>query len=202
MDPSGDVYKGLLPIAADTDDSNQGMFDGTRFSDSLDGDDFTISNLTIYRPDEDFTGIFGDVSGDNAEITDLHLTTISVTGRRFVGGLAGWVTDVTITGNSTGGTVTGTAGHIGGLLGLNASGTISYNYSTASGVSIGGFIGQAGLSSHTGTINYNYSTGDVSTDDLYAGGFAGTLYSNSSNNFSTGSVVSTSFMEKHRTMGC
>ena len=69
--------KGWEPIG---DDEN-------RFTGSLDGDDYSINNLFINRPESIYVGLFSYV--DDAEISNLSLLNVDVTGDRQVAALAG-----------------------------------------------------------------------------------------------------------------
>lgn len=78
------------------------------FTGTLDGNGHTISNLTINRPTEDNVGLFGVINttkskyapGDNSVLTNpiiknLNFINASVTGRDYVGVLAGqYITDI------------------------------------------------------------------------------------------------------------
>jgi len=57
------------------------------FEGNLNGKGYTISNLYINRPSEDFIGLFGRVAG--AQISNLFLTNVEVYGNNSVGGLIG-----------------------------------------------------------------------------------------------------------------
>lgn len=98
--PQGFVPIGNDPDSVAADDLTLTLeFDGTEFSGSLDGDDNTISNLFIDRQDQDFIGLFGNIvdtgltaanaSSRSASVFDLTIDEPRITGRRFVGALAG-----------------------------------------------------------------------------------------------------------------
>ncbi|TVQ14253.1 MAG: T9SS C-terminal target domain-containing protein [Bacteroidetes bacterium] len=85
IDLSG--YGNWVPIAANGTDK--------RFTGHYDGQGFTISNLTIYRPDVANVGLFGHVGmDDNGHTTlrNIKLVNVKVTGGRGTGALAGRVT--------------------------------------------------------------------------------------------------------------
>ncbi|MFO8113686.1 MAG: hypothetical protein R6T92_14390, partial [Desulfosalsimonadaceae bacterium] len=97
---------------------------GTLFTGFYDGQNYTLSNLTINRSTTDNIGLFGHV-GEGAVIQNVRLETVSVEGDRGVGSLIGRVT-----GNDTtlimrcyadGGSVVGYDGAIGGLVGSHNS---------------------------------------------------------------------------------
>ena len=58
-----------------------------RFTGSLDGAGYAITNLTINRPTTDYQGLFGSTNG--ATITRVGGISGSVTGKDYVGPLAG-----------------------------------------------------------------------------------------------------------------
>jgi len=78
--------KGFEPIARDTRSSD--YFQGTEFTGSLDGQDYTVTGLYINRPSEDYVGLFGWVD-TGGSVSNISLTGINVEGRRHVGGLVG-----------------------------------------------------------------------------------------------------------------
>lgn len=152
-------------------------------SSTFDGGAHAIANLYINRRDEDDVGLFGSVSA--ARLRAVNLTTASVVGRNYVGGLIGYgystevdecqVTGVLIGGDSLGGiigySIRGiiTASHaindltggssVGGLVGSSVNGTITASSATGFvlGSSAGGLVG----SSVNGTIATSYATGEV-----------------------------------------
>jgi hypothetical protein len=97
-----DVYTNWKPIG-----SLDKPFTGT-----FDGQNHTISNLTINRPDEDYIGLFGRNTG---MISDLTLSSVDVVGRFFVGSLAGR-NEGTIKDVMADGTVSGVS-VVGGIVG-------------------------------------------------------------------------------------
>ncbi len=119
------------------------------------GNEFTISNLTIDRPTQDYVGLFG-VAGEDAGIYDFALSGGSVTGADYVGAVAGssdgfiWFmsSDLNVTGAydpatlATGNNVGGIAGYIDGPEGLfivTATGNVSGNQN------VGGLVGSMGF---------------------------------------------------------
>ncbi|TVQ66828.1 MAG: hypothetical protein EA360_04925 [Balneolaceae bacterium] len=161
------------------------------FTGSLSGNNFSIENLTVNRPDAFYAGLFGVIEGS---VSRLTIENAAVTGDERAGGVAGLnlgeISDVTVSGNVTGkndtGGITGRnsgrienavsaaeisgADHTGGVTGRN-EGTILLSRSSgnvsASGFRTGGFVGV-----NSGTITESSSTGMVSAGDI-AGGFAG-----------------------------
>jgi len=178
------------------------------FNGTFDGQNKTISNLTINRSGSDmYQGLFGRISSSAGPVQNLGLENVDIAGGSYVGGVAGvgrninncWVT----------GTVRGT-NYVGGVAGSLSSENfnVSNNYSavTVSGNNhVGGIVGgiaqNGGYYSSDNVLNNNYSTGTVSGTD-YVGGLVGSwslgvgdmggLGSSSkgllSNSYSTGSV--------------
>jgi hypothetical protein len=183
------------------------------FSGVFDGNDHTISHLTISGGSQ--LGLFGQ-TGSGAWISNLALEAVDVNGiGDYVGGLTGYnrgsITDSYCTGSVAGDYVGGlvgcnsgslTASHssgstvggycVGGLLGYNDGGTVTTCYSTGSvsGVRwcIGGLVGE-----NSGSISLCHSTGAVSGNwgaSAQVGGLVG-MNSNGSINssYNTGSVT-------------
>ena len=163
---SGDVYwnggVGWAPFWY------HGIFEGNRH---------TVSNLHVNRPDGDQVGLFSTVGTrrggvDYGEVRNLGLENVDVTGREYVGGLAGRasapVRRVYTTGEVMGKKM------VGGLVG-EARNLISETYSKAdvTGVgwessNVGGLVGYLRL----GAVKASYATGDVS-GMTWVGGLVG-----------------------------
>ena len=90
----------------------------SNFAGSLDGRNFTISNLSINRPAQYYAGLFANATS-SASIKNLKLTTESVTGVGWVGGLVGLnrgkVDNVTLSKNN----IKGSSFYVGGIAGAN-----------------------------------------------------------------------------------
>jgi hypothetical protein len=157
-----------------------------RFKGNFDGKDHVISGLRINKPAADYQGLFGYLDG--ADISNLGLKDVAITGKNYVGGIAGAVDSSGIENSYSTGTVSGT-GATGGIAGFVGSGSIENSYSTGavSGTSliVGGIAGWVISSS----IANSYSTGAVSGTSLIVGGIAGWVISSSiANSYSTGTV--------------
>lgn len=148
----------------------------------LDGNGFTLSNLTINQPGVANVGMIGTL-GKNSVLGNWRLVNASITGGNQTGGLVGQnlgtINSSLISGNVVGGDGTG------GMAGSNA-GTISGSYSLASvagGSGVGGLVG-----SNTGTVVNSYSSSVVSgvanVGGLVGASNAGTLKMT----YSTGAV--------------
>ena len=141
---------------------------------TFEGNRHTISNLYVDRPDSDYVGLFSTAGAyaNVGEVRNLGLENVDVTGREYVGGLAGRahapVRRVYTTGEVNG------ERYVGGLVG-EARGLISETYSKA-GVSgkglessnVGGLVGYLRL----GTVKASYATGRVS-GMTWVGGLVG-----------------------------
>jgi hypothetical protein len=157
-----------------------------KFTGSYNGNGFSIDNLFINRPSEEEIGFFGNIYG--AVISNLGITNANITGKWYVGGLAGINQhSSTISNCYTSGSVSGNI-WVGGLIGLNTSNSTvnnSYSSSTTSGENAGGLVGNQYASS----INNCYATGNVN-GSCYAGGLVGqNNLSAISNCYSIGSVA-------------
>jgi hypothetical protein len=167
--------------------------DGTPFTGVFDGNGHTISNFTYEYIGDKFTGLFGYVHGESAQIKNLDLRDVDIDVQHSggdpdygaTGSLIGELFDGTVIGcYIQGGNLSG-GSRVGGMVGVNDDGTITNCYSTGSvsGSSyVGGLVGGG-----TGTITYCYSNGHVSGSDR-VGGLAGGNFGNISDCYATGSV--------------
>jgi len=134
------------------------------FTGSFEGNDHTITGLTINRPDESNVGLFGSSEGTVPNVT---LTGVTVTGDRNVGGLVGdnggAIQTATASGNVTGRL------SVGGLVGRNSDRTIRNAFASGSvtGESeVGGLVGDNGP---RGRIQSATASGSVSGEDDVGG---------------------------------
>jgi M26 IgA1-specific Metallo-endopeptidase N-terminal region len=167
-----DASSGFTPIA---------------FAGTLDGNNFTIRNLTINQPNSSLVGLFSTLTG--ADIRNLRLANVNITGRSQVGGIAGVVFESDITSSFVEGTVRGgNAASQGTDVGLIAGATYGGNFTrsyargTVTGLvtQVGGFVGNA---THTqneaATFKECYARATVSPTTtnpalaVLAGGFIG-----------------------------
>jgi len=169
----------------------------TKFSGTYNGKGHVISNLFINRPTEDYIGFFG-LNNSTSQIDSLGLTNLNITGRQYVGGLAGSIDQGTVKNCYTNGTVhtayVNYTTYTGGLIGHN-SGIISncYNNANVSGGSaghVGGFIGR-NAGSNAQILNC-YNSGDVTAASA-VGGFSGVNETDAiiTYCYSSGAVVAT-----------
>jgi len=183
------------------------------FTGHLNGNNFTISGLYIYRGSAAYVGLFAKIH--EGTVDNLGLTDFNITGSTYVGGLVGYNyygsienchSQGGVTGSSTVGGLVGCADYgditncdstgsvtgssqVGGLVGYTVYGTIA-NCDSAGSVTgsstVGGLVGCA----YYGTIANCDSAGTV-TGTTSVGGSVGGNYSSISNCFSTGSVFGT-----------
>ncbi len=169
---------GFTPIA----NANPTIFTGT-----FDGLGHSITGLTINRPGTKDVALFGYISG--ADIRNIGMREVNITGQSFVGGLVGYNYRGTIRNAYATGNVNGTGDFVGGLVGYN-SGAISNAFAT---VSINGhnFVGGlVGSNSIWGTINNTYASGNV-TGNGEVGGLVGDNWGTITNAYATGNVNGT-----------
>jgi hypothetical protein len=173
---------------------------GYTFTGHYDGGGHTISGLFISQGSNSEFGLFAVI--DNAEIKNLGLINVNITGGYHLGGLAGGSSLSTIDNCYTTGVVFGNGDNVGGLIGATSGGVISNSHSTAtvSGDNyVGGLVGANG-SSGTGSggnygssssISNSYATGNVSGTNYYVGGLTGinSYYCQMTNCYSTGNVT-------------
>lgn len=135
------------------------------FNGSYDGGGYRIFNMTINDPGTDYQGLFGFVR--TGKVRNLGVIDAKVTGRDYVGGLAGRISDGSVVENSYYyGDVTGTGIDIGGLVGTNIHSRISncYSYGSvrANSHNVGGLVG---WNEHS-IIENSFSMSDVEVTPL------------------------------------
>ncbi|MFC1793127.1 GLUG motif-containing protein [Planctomycetota bacterium] len=144
----------------------------------FDGNDFTVANLTIRG--QGCLGLFGRLASE-AQVKNLGLVDVNITGSDYVGSLVGYNYYGTIDQCYSTGVVTG-EDYVGGLVGRNSGRvTTSYNTCTVTGDGyVGGLVGH-----NNGIISTSYSTGIVGGGAWWGyGGFGGLV------GFNNGSVAS------------
>lgn len=148
--------------------------DGLRFTGTLDGAGFTISNLTINRTTQNHIGLFGSTEG--ATIQNVTLTDVDVTGQDFVGGLMGEMQDVEINNVSVQGEVSGRS-TVGGVIGRileggtveDASFTGKVEGSATTFTETGGLIGFTSTASIEIVVRNSHATADVNGNQFVGG---------------------------------
>ena len=181
----GDAYwnngEGWLPVGGDWDN---------RFTGTLDGNGYEISNLMINRPSENYIGFFGIIDG--ATITNLGITgdLTAVTGYGDVAILAGDVLDGSeIRGCYTLGTINASTKAGGIAASIYGSSIVSNSFSTASVTCTnsicGGLFGNVSFS----TIENCFAAGAVSGYATIGGLVGNTDRGNIFNCYGTGLVT-------------
>ena len=137
--------------------------DDSEFTGAFDGNGYTITGLTVNRPDESNVGLFGTIG--NGEIANVSLVNIDISGNEVVGGLAGDIDSGRVRSSYTTGTVSAEGSGVSGLVGQN-SGTISSSYTTATVTGSDFQGGLVGLNS--GSVSESYwdveATGQPESD--------------------------------------
>ncbi len=194
---------------------------GSAFTGVFDGNGHTISNLTINDSTNSYKGFFGYTSG--AAIKNITLTDVSVSGKQYVGGLAGQSTGGTISNCSVAGTVKGNSTNIvGGLVGSASNVSITDCYTSGTVINtnligyVGGLVGNtvngtttgchsssnvSGGNGTGGLIGYNqgasltdcYSTGTVNGASS-TGGLVGSNGGNITSCYATGNIIINTFI--------
>jgi hypothetical protein len=158
----------------------------TQFTGVFNGNNHIIRNAVIHNPATDYIGLFGYL-GSSAQVRNLGVEDVNITGNLNVGGLAGYNYGSISNCYSRGTIRSNNSQFTGGLVGQNYHGNISNCYSTSavSGYDIvGGLVGYIYYGSITNCYS-NSTAGGASN----IGGLAG--YNNSgsiSNCYSTGAV--------------
>ena len=171
--------------AADTLNSNTGFQPvGTQaepFTGSLNGNNYTISDLVINRPESTYTGLFGLIRDGSVE--NVSLIDAQITGGERTGTIAGENRGEILNSYANGTTVTG-INYTGGITGLNA-GLIDDSY--ASGEIDGNNYSGGVTGNNIGQITLSYFTGIVTGND-YTGGLSGNNSGTIFRSYATGSV--------------
>ena len=155
-----------LSTSLDLSGIRWGMAVIPRFEGTFDGNGHTILHLTIKGAD--YLGLFGQLES-GAEVRDLGVVDVNVTGNDYVGGLVGYNSGSIATSCSSG-SVTGDS-RVGGLIGSNHYGIVTQCYSSGSvkgSWSVGGLVGY----NSSGIVTQCFSTGAVS-GDWTVGGLVG-----------------------------
>ncbi|MCQ2753533.1 MAG: hypothetical protein MJ231_00625 [bacterium] len=162
-----------------------------QFRGNFDGQGHKVKNLYINRPDSDYQGLFGYVY-NNAALKNVGIENCNVTGKGYVGGLAGIINSSSITNSYATGDVIGNGERVGGLTGDVFRSTVTNSYATGDvtgqGNSTGGLVG---IIESNSTVTNSYATGDVIGNGERIGGLVGFIYSNSTvtNSYATGDVT-------------
>ncbi len=150
--------KGLIPIGNSTN-----IFTG-----SYDGQGYTIHNLTINRPSQDYVGLFGYTYLDT--ISNIKIENCSVTGNNYTAGLIGYSGQTTIynvgivNSSMEGNDFTG--GLAGYVTGSEVSDIVLDNNSITGALAVGGLLGYSYTSTN---ISDCFSNGIVEGDERTGG---------------------------------
>jgi len=158
---------------------NAGFFpignENTGFAGHYEGNNHTVSNLTIdrsdasYSSDENYVGLFG--ATDGATIENLSITNANISGNAYVGALAGKTASTVVQYCYSSGTLLD-GSTIGGLIGWNASSSEvkhCYNEATIDAhTKAGGLIG-----TNEAVVEYCYNSANVVGSSEYIGGLIG-----------------------------
>lgn len=133
---------------------------GAEFTGSFDGDNRTISNVSITSPSSR-TGLFGATS--EATITNVTLDGFAISGTDMVGSLVGATSYTTISyiglRNST---VTGSADNVGGLVGYLGGSSIANSFAENTTVTADTMAGGlAGITIGPSTVSNSYFQGTI-----------------------------------------
>ena len=164
------------------------------FNGSFDGNNKTITGLTINRPAADYTGLFGYLYVDS-KVQNIRIIDANVIGKARVGGVAGSAWGATVENCAVIGNVSGLES-VGGTVGRASSSTLENCYSsgrvTGSGNYVGGIIGYLEIA--VTTVQRCYSDSSVSGAES-VGGVAGFVGAAAVQNcYSTGNVTGTRFV--------
>ena len=163
-----------------------------KFLGNYDGLNYTITNLYINRPSDNYIGLFGYVGYPNgATIANINLIDIDFTGNDNVGGVVGITYFSDITNCFTSGNLSGN-NNVGGIVGSINNSNFSQcgtECNVEGATLVGGFVGGTYTDGSIYTISESYASGNVSgTSNV--GGFIGMQYIiDIENCYSTGSVT-------------
>jgi len=149
-----DVYDNWMPIG-----NNAKPFKGT-----FNGNGKVISNLKINRPVAYYQGLFGNINGGT--VNKLGLENVNISAYFDVGGIAGFIQNISSISNSyTTGTIKGN-NHVGGIAGSASATNISNSYSTAAieasdnGGGIAGSFGESSVIANCAALNSKVKAGN------------------------------------------
>jgi len=156
------------------------------FSATFNGNNHTINNLTINRPDDSLASLFGRTH-TGANISNLTLDKVNIIGRYYAGSLAGSLQFTVIDNVTAKGNVTA-RGAVGGLIGGSENSTLSQlvfvGQVSGTDAEIGGVVGF----SEDDTLNQIVHIGPV-TGPVTVAGIIGNGHSDLSDVFTTGKIT-------------
>jgi len=133
---------------------------GSPFTGTFDGYSKTISNFNYNDNAYDYLGIFGYLKGGVAEVKNIALTSVNITGRNYVGGLVGWIQQGRVINISVSGAVNGTA-NVGGVVGYMDVGLIGDSQSSAATIGTSLYVGGIVGFNDKGYVMNSYNSGIV-----------------------------------------
>ncbi len=147
---------------------------GEGFVGKFDGQNFTISGLSINRPGVNEIGLFGTLEGDGV-IENLKVVATGVSGGQATAALVGRQFSGRIENCHSSGSITSDNSRVGGLVGSQEAGLIT-KCSSSCGVfaelsRVGGLVGL----SQAGTITQSFSSGNPQSLSSRVGGVIGSL---------------------------
>lgn len=166
-----------------------GYFEGNsrNFKGTYDGNNKTISNLTVNAPNSNYQGLFGYTS--KAVIKNVTLANCNITGKQYTGGIVGYASTSTAIENChVNGNINATASDAGGHGGIVGSATAtSITNCTVTGtistsVNNDNYGGIVGAANYDVVITSCENAANISGDGQNHGGIVGRDY-NSSNKF-------------------
>ena len=157
-----------------------GYFEGNSryFKGTYDGNNKTISNLTVNAPNSNYQGLFGYTS-NNAVIKNVTLTNCNITGKQNTGGIVGYAINTTIENCHVSGNICATAsdaGEHGGIVGSATATSITNCTVTgtiSTSVSNGNYGGIVGVANYDVVITSCENAANISGDGLRHGGIVG-----------------------------
>jgi len=179
---TGKYFKQTADIDASstsTWDSDSG-FAPVRFTNSeYDGNNKSISGLTINRPDNTTCGMFSSITSTST-VKNLSLENVDISGFEYVGAITGNCDESTVTDCSCSGSVSGEGRYVGGMIGtITGTSSIESSSSSCTVLSkeyyVGGFVGNV---SGTTTISKCNATGNVTAEggsSSYVGQYIGSF---------------------------
>lgn len=196
-----------------------GTSSSNAFKGVIDGNGFSISNLTIHEPNTAYQGLFGYTNG--AKLENIVLKNVDVTGKNYSGGLVGYAKDTEFEKCVVSGEVNSAGNWVGGLAGYSDGSTISNSSSDAEvtgkkytaglvGYACGGseisdcdatgtvtgngamFVGGlVGMLTDSSTVDNCSSSADVTGHNDYIGGLIGSVSEASVSNSTSTATVNT-----------
>lgn len=178
------VYDGNYRLTADINAAGK-TWTPKDFEGTFDGNDRTISNLTISVPTWQSAGFFASMT--NAIVRKVKFVNLRITSGQFVGGIAGASWDSLVENCAVEVTVTGgvVGGYAGGVYGQMSGGTVRRTYTkgsiTGTWAYAGGFVGDVWSSGNQPMIERVYAQMEIAPNTstnatVTVGGIAGQAF--------------------------